>query len=93
VDRSAGLRGGPFEPGVDEGEPADRASLQLALGARAVPIELASRALADPAGDAEAAEIVDGSRKAAHKMAPPDISEPPTGPCLTLLALPACRPS
>jgi hypothetical protein len=70
VHRPPGVGGAPGESGVDEAEPRDRPVLELGLGLGTVAVELAGRALADPAGGAGTGEVLDRCGQALHAGSP-----------------------
>jgi hypothetical protein len=65
-DRGAALGDLEHETGVEQAVAFDEAILLLALAGRAIAVVLAGRRLADPACDAQAADLVEGARQALH---------------------------
>jgi hypothetical protein len=65
-DRPPRVRHLPSDARVDELVPLDRSVLVLALGVGPEAVDLAGRALPDPPGGAEPAELVDRPRESLH---------------------------
>ena len=70
-DRGAAVGDLEHEAGVDEAVALDEAVLLLALAGRAVAVVLAGRRLADPAGDAQSADVVERARQAPTSLLTP----------------------